>query len=199
MADYNYPTDRIFMPRSFIWGFRDNSRTFDSQLSGATQTTSVPGARWACSLIFENQIPTDRAKIEGFFTLIRREHRIVMPRLDRKTPLGTINTSGVTASAIAQFARVITLNNCGANKTMLAGSMFKIGNQLFMCAIDATANGSGVMTVSLAVPARNATANSTPVTLLSPTTKWIYGSTTGDYARSGQIATGLTIDLIEAF
>lgn len=200
MADYNFPTERIFIPRSIIWGFRDNARVFESQLSGAIQTTSLPGARWACSLIYDNHLPTDRAEIEGFFSLIRRQHKIVMPRLDRKKPLGTINTTGVLlSSTLTQFGSTVVLKNCGASKTLLAGSMLGIGSQLFMTAFDATSSAGGVMTVTVAIPSRATYAIDTAVVLNAPTAKWLYNSNVGDFARAGQVATPLTIDLIEVF
>lgn len=200
MANYNFPTDRIFTPRSIIWGFRDNARVFESQLSGAIQTTSLPGARWACSLIYDNHLPADRAEIEGFFSLIRRQHKIVMPRLDRKKPLGTINTTGVLlSSALAQFGSTVVLKNCGAGKTLLAGSMLGIGSQLFMTAFDAVSDGAGIMTVTVAIPSRATYAIDTAVVLNAPTAKWLYNSNVGDFARAGQVATPLTIDLIEVF
>jgi len=200
MADYNFPAERIFIPRSIIWGFRDNARVFESQLSGAIQTTSLPGARWACSLIYDNHLPADRAEIEGFFSLIRRQHKIVMPRLDRKKPLGTINATGVLlSSALAQFGSTVVLKNCGASKTLLAGSMLGIGSQLFMTAFDATSSAGGVMTVTVAIPSRATYPIDTAVVLNAPTAKWLYNSNAGDFARAGQVATPLTIDLIEVF
>ena len=200
MANYNYPTDRIFIPRSIIWSFRDNARVFESQLSGAIQSTSVPGTRWACSLIFDNHLPEDRAQIEGFFSLIRRQNRIVMHRLDRPKALGTINSGGVLLNSIlAQFGSVAVLKNCGANKLLKAGSMIGIGSQLFMTAFDAVSNSSGIMTVTLSVPSRLTHGADTAVTLDKPTAKWMYNSNGADFARSGQVATPLTIDLVEVF
>ena len=200
MANYNYPTDRIFIPRSIIWSFRDNARVFESQLSGAIQSTSVPGTRWACSLIFDNHLPEDRAQIEGFFSLIRRQNRIVMHRLDRPKALGTINSGGVLLnSTLAQFGSTAVLKNCGANKLLKAGSMIGIGSQLFMTAFDAVSDGSGIMTVTLSVPSRLTHGADTAVTLDKPTAKWMYNSNGADFARSGQVATPLTIDLVEVF
>lgn len=200
MANYNYPTDRIFIPRSIIWSFRDNARVFESQLSGAIQSTSVPGTRWACSLIFDNHLPEDRAQIEGFFSLIRRQNRILMHRLDRPRALGTINSGGVLLnSVLAQFGSVAVLKNCGANKLLKAGSMIGIGSQLFMTAFDAVSDGSGIMSVTLSVPSRLTHGADTAVTLDKPTAKWMYNSNGADFARSGQVATPLTIDLVEVF
>lgn len=200
MANYNYPTDRIFIPRSIIWSFRDNARVFESQLSGAIQSTSLPGTRWACSLIFDNHLPEDRAQIEGFFSLIRRQNRIVMHRLDRPTALGTINSGGVLLnSALAQFGSIAVLKNCGANKLLKAGSMLGIGSQLFMTAFDAVSDGSGIMSVTLSIPSRTTYATNTAVTLNKPTAKWMYNSNGADFARSGQVATPLTVDLVEVF
>ena len=77
--------------------------------------------------------------------------------------------------------------------------MIGIGSQLFMTAFDAVSDGSGIMSVTLSIPSRTTYATNTAVTLDKPTAKWMYNSNGADFARSGQVATPLTIDLVEVF
>ena len=58
----------------------------------------------------------------------------------------------MVATSTTQFSTSLTLSNCGANKTLLAGDWLRIGAtapwQLVMVTEDAAADGSGVMTVN---------------------------------------------------
>lgn len=200
MSTYTWPAAQEFRPDAFTWGVRDNARSFVSELSGAMQTMSLPGTRWACMLTFPNHTLQQRPALEGFLARIRKEHRILMPRLDRPRPLGTIALTGVTlAASAAQFAGQLQLTGCGANATLLAGSMLGLPGQLLMVAESATANGSGAMTVQLTHRLRAAHAASTPVVLNSPTALWTLANANMDFPRVRRLATPLTVELQEHF
>jgi hypothetical protein len=197
---HTWPSTRDFHPVSFTWGVRDNSRSFVSELSGAMQTMSLPGTRWAVLMEINNQAPDARARVEGFLTRIRQANRIEMHRLDRPRPIGTIALNGVTLAATASaFASTVSLSGCGASTTMQAGSMIGIGGQLLMVAQDATANGSGQMTVQLTHALRAQHPSGSPVVLSRPTAKWILKSGDIDFPRYKTIATPLALELVEAF
>lgn len=182
-----------------MWGVRDNSRAFESELSGAVQTASLPGTRWACTMTFEAHTLADRPALEAFLARVRQEHRIAMARPDREAPRGTINTTGVTLGAVAaQFAGQLTLAGCGANKTLLAGSMVGLpGYQLFMAGADATSNAGGVMVVPLTHRLRTGHASGAAVTLVRPQALWLLATNELDFPRARRTNPGLTIELLE--
>ena len=69
-----------------------------------------------------------------------------------------------------------------------------------MCVLDATANGSGVMTVEFRHMLRAAVGGGAAVTLNQPTALYILSGSTIDMPRQpGRAQTGLAADLIEVF
>ena len=149
MTTYAWPATSHFIPESQVLQIFTNQEVHVSPESGYTQVQDNPGAKWGWDLGFSVLDPAELAEIEAYHIRLNgMQHVVSLYDFFRSVPRGTINLSGVTTSGItAQFATTCTLANCGANKTLLAGDWFKIGTQLVMAAADATANGSGVMTV----------------------------------------------------
>lgn len=200
MATFNWPAGRDFAPLSAMWSVLPNDRVFSSQFSGATQTVSIPGTRWGCTLSFNNQGLQVRPAVEAFLAKCRREHRIALWNMARPEPNGTINQAGVTLQAAAsQFATSIVLTGCGASKTLQAGDMLGLPNQLLMVAEDATANGAGVMTVNLTHELRYAQPIGASVTLNRPTALFIQASKSNEFPFAGQHYPGMTVELVEVF
>lgn len=178
-----------------------NNQVFQSPLSGFTQTSSLPGSRWGWSVDWGPSRSAHRQSLEGLLTrLSGREHRLQLWDMKRPRPRGTINTSGVTASAAVQFATTLTLNGCGASTTLLSGDWFSVGGQLLMCVVDATANGSGVMTVEFRHMLRAAVSGGAAVTLIQPTALYILESPQLEFQRQpGFAEPGLSATFVEVF
>jgi hypothetical protein len=200
MTTYTYPNTADFAPQGFTWGVRSNDREFVSQLSGSVQTVSLPGTRWAALLSFNNQARDVRPAVEAFFAKCRREHRIALWNLSRPVPRGSINLTGVTlGAAAAQFANQLTLAGCGAAATIKAGDMLGLPGQLLMAAADATADGSGNMTVLLTHELRAAHLSGAAVTLTRPTAEFKQQSPDTDFPFAGTHYPGMTVELVEVF
>lgn len=121
MSDYTWPTDRLYLPKTNELLAFHNNRATVSPLSGYTQSNSLPGSRWGWMLGFGDQLWGERAKLEGFFAkLSGMEHRAVLYDWARPRPLGTINLTGVTASAASQFATQLTLNGVVGDNLLTA-------------------------------------------------------------------------------
>jgi len=206
MSTYSWPTGRAFKPASITWGQRRLERASVSSLNGSMQSLELPGSRWSVVLDFPAQVVADRRQLEAYILRLNgRQHRIQMARPGITAPAGSINTSGVTASAAVQFASALTLNGCGANKTLLAGDMVGVttsaGQQLIEVPADATANGSGVMSIECRPMLRAAVASGAAVTLLQPTALFVLADPANlDWPReAGGICPGVTIELVEVF
>ena len=201
MATYTYPPTRAWHPRSQYWGTRTNARTNTSGLNGASQTITLPGSRWLVTMSYPQQTQAERAALMGLlFKVSGGEHLLALGDLAQPRPRGTVNLTGVTASAASQFATSLTLNGCGASKTLLAGDKFSVAGQLLVCTDDATASGAGVMTVTFRHSLRAAVTGGAVVTLDGPTALFQLlandiGSQSDPAARTGS----LTFDLVEAF
>lgn len=203
MTTYNWPAADWAKPGSGEWRVVDSlQRSSESPLSGHVQTLAMPGARWAWMLDFNHQPLADREQLEGFLLgLSGREHRVRLWDFKRPRPRGTINTSGVvTSGSTAQFATQMVLTGCGAGKTLLSGDWFATPTQLLRCVEDATANGSGVMTVKFRHMLRAAVATGAAITLLKPAAA--YHRTESGIAAPrdrGLLGRPMAIDFVEAF
>ena len=200
MSDIAWPTGRAFEYAAYSFGLRANDAMWESALNGSVQTASLPGSRWAVTMQFANQTPAERGQLEGLLMRARRQHRIVMHRLDRPRPRGTVALTGVTLSvAAAQFASQVTLAGCGANATLLAGDMIGIGGQLCMVASNSTASGAGVAVVQLTHELRAAAGAGAGVTLDRPTARFMQTSNQIDSSWEGTHHPGITVELREVF
>lgn len=206
MTTYTWPTSgTAFRAASMSWAQRHNSRVAVSSLNGATQTTSLPGMRWGLTIGFPPQSYAERAQVEAFFSrLSGLEHRARLHDLSRPQRRGTCALTGVTASAAAQFATGLTLNNCGASTTLLAGDWLSLptasGTQLLQVVADATASAGGVMAVETRAMLRGAVAAGAAVTLDKPGALFILADAQLDIPRGGSnLCPPWSVTLTEVF
>lgn len=154
MTIYAWPTSgKPFTPIRSSVGSRPNQRVSVSTLNGATQSVSLPGARWVAMLDFPVHTYPERSQLEGFLNrLSGMEHRLSLWDHRRPTPRGTCSVGGVTASAAAQFATTVVLNGCGVSTTLLQGDWIGLttstGAQVVQVTADFTATAGGVMSLT---------------------------------------------------
>lgn len=200
MATYDWPSSDL-CPGSASLRTIPNTLAFTSPLSGYTQTGSLPGSRWGWSYQWAGMDRPRRARLEGF--LIRldgRTHRVRLFDWNRQVPIGTINQTGVTANAAAQFAESLTLNGCGANRTLEPGDWLSVGGQLLACSSPAQANGSGVMTVEIRHMLRAAVTGGAAVTLIRPFALFVLATPELDFPRDpGAGQPTMAADFVEVF
>lgn len=176
MSVYTWPDAPWAVPSATELRVVDTlQRVSESPLSGAVQTLSMPGARWGWGYDFDAQPHDARMQLEAWLIgLSGRQHRVRLWDTKRTRPRGSINLSGVTTSgSAAQFAEQLTLQGCGAGKTLLMGDWLATPTQLLRCTEDAVANGSGVMVVKVRHMLRAAVASGTAITLDKPTALYI--------------------------
>lgn len=200
MATYTWPSGRAWIPQTVSLGVQTNTKTNTSGLSGATQTVTLPGSRWTMTVTMPAQRWADRRALLAFLVKTGGDNVIQAGDMTRSRPRGTINTTGITASAASQFATSLTLNGCGASTTLLAGDLLSVGGQLLMNTDDATASAGGVMTVTVRQMLRAAVTGGAAVTLAGPVALWRLETpdvSTG--FESGDIAPPMSFGLIEVF
>lgn len=208
MSDFTYPSasDSDYLPTSMELVQFHNQRASRSPLSGYVQGLELPGSAWGWVLGYGEQHYDARQKIEGFYAQLNgMEHRVALYDMGRPLPKGTINMSGVTASAASQFASQITLNGCGNTKTLLRGDWFSVvtasGTQLLMCAANATSDAGGVMSnVQVRFMLRAAVTGGATVTLDKPVGYFINANAQFSFPRShGFRAAPVQLTVIEKF
>lgn len=204
MTTYAWPNTRDFLPRTAEWRVVDpNQRSNDSPLSGYSQTVSMPGAKWGWSLDFGNHADARREAIEAFLLrLSGRQHRVSLWDLKRPRPRGTCNLSGVTLrTSGAQFVESVNLQGCGAGNTLLAGDWIGLSNgQVLRIVADATANGSGEMTVEFRHMLRANVAENSAVTLDRPSALYVRTDSNLAMPRNpGRVQPDFSIEFVESF
>jgi len=210
MTVYAWPFKQGFIPEQMNWGAESRTISTESVLSGAIQTSGVPGKRWKVGMNIPASAYQDRAvrmELEGFLDRLGgKEHRVTLWHMGRKGiggygyPKGTINQTGVTVSTTAnQFATSIVLTGCGANTTLKAGDFFSVNGQLIMNPSDATADGSGVMTLPMITRLRMTAAATATVTLQRPTATFVLDSNTWTSGYGLGANQGLGVDFTEVF
>lgn len=102
-------------------------------------------------------------------------NQLALWNLAQPQPIGTMRGSMTLSSSAAQGAGslVITAGAGQAGKTLLAGDLLGLGSgltqQVVRVTANATANGSGVITVAIGTPLRNAFSGGAAVTWDRPT------------------------------
>lgn len=202
MTVYAWPQTGLYTPTELKLMVVQNQAATKSLLSGYTQILTRPGARWGWDVRLSDVTPDELAQVEAYITRLNgREHWISFFDWLRPVPRGTINLGGVTTSGtISQFATSATLTGCGASKTLLAGDWLQLGTQLVMNVTDATANGSGVMTIEFRHMARAQIASASAVVLDHPVSNYIVAESNFESARqSGYAQPGPALRLEEIF
>ena len=189
-------------PTQYAFGQNNNSALNTSPMSGSTQTIEMPGARWTLAIGYINVISPDRGRLSAFLAAMRgMANRVALYDIVHSIPAGTmrgtITTVGVTAAGAISVA--LTAGSGQAGTTLLMGDKLNIGGELKMVVADATADGSGNVTVTIEPPMRNQVAGGASVVWNQPTAlfmltspKWKEDVALGDW-------TSYTIDLVESF
>lgn len=204
MTTYAWPTAYAkHMPQQAHLRVITNARHNSSADSGVSQTVTRPGSRWGWSITMPAMSQDVREDFEGWIVgLSGMQHRISTWDWKHPRPRGTCNLSGVTlAASAAQFATSVQLTGCGASKTLLRGDWIGFSSgQLCRVAADATANGSGVMTVQIRHELRSALSSGSTVTLDKPTALYILTEPSIEFPRiPGRAQPSFGFDIVEVF
>jgi hypothetical protein len=185
-------------------GAVDYGVDFDVQISiyrnGKITTFGLPGARWTCSIRFENDFedryrPATEALI---MSLKGGANRLSLHHLGRPVPNGSLRGNPTLGSAVVAGAEQITIAN--ANGTLKKGDIIGLPGQFVMVLADATPLFSN-LTVQVAPAIRAAHNSGTPVVWNKPATLWIpRGASAGPFPYlSAKLRPPFSIDLVEAY
>jgi hypothetical protein len=158
---------------SFRWNKYNQMAVFRSSFGSQAITTGAP--LWEVDLMGvpeywneANQIATFLESLEG------HTHQLELWNLTQPVPRGTMRGAMVLASAAAQGATTLQISGgvSEANKTLLTGDLIGLGSGLTQQVVrvmsDATADGTGLITVSIGTPLRNAFVSGAAVTWDKP-------------------------------
>lgn len=163
MTTYAWPaTDSAFRLAQLTFKPRHNARFNVSELNGAGQGISLPGARWGLACDFPKQTYAERARVEAFFNrLSGYEHRAQLWDVARSAP-SLLSGAPLVNGALAQFAQTLSLNGpISPGRNVLASTSAIDAAAWTKAAATVTANAStapdGTATADLIVPSTAAT------------------------------------------
>jgi hypothetical protein len=169
MTTLTWPTLTRSGPRDFELTLEANTQTFVSPLSRATQTVEMPGARWLASFTLENLLEADTALLQAFMAKLRgRAGRFTLHNFARPVPRGTASGSPLVKGG-SQTGTALIIDGLAAGATLLTGDYIGVNGELKIVVADATADGSGEMTLTIEPPLRASPADNAAITLVQPT------------------------------
>jgi hypothetical protein len=201
MSTITYPSGLLYTPTSCEWGIRSATTVWTSPYNGETTTVERAGARLVASLDFNNQAEANRGRIEAVFAQLRgRANRLAMYNFKRPRPQGTVRGTATLNGTVTAGATTLVLSGATVNGTLFAGDWLGIGGQVRMVVADATANGSGAVTVQIEPPLRLGATTGATVNFEKPTALFILdGDEWRGQALRGGIAGPCSYSLVEVF
>lgn len=190
----------------FAWGQLRSDMVFNSTLG--SQAVGVAAPRWQVS-IAQSLFKDTNADAGTWQSLALRlggkVHQLELWNTMRPAPLGTLRGTLTLNGAHAQGAATLAISGGAgqAGATVKAGDYFGLGSgttqQVVMATADATADGSGNITIDISATAlRNAFSTGAAVTWDKP--KALFRQTANrqgwKYGR-GNIVSGIALELIE--
>lgn len=169
MTDYTWPSGVVPASNAVTW--MDNTATFVSPLSGTVRSLSRPGGRWMQTLTVTAL--KDAPTIEAFvFRLNGAQHRAIIKDFAYKRQ-GPGGGTPLVAGASQTGLTLATDGWPNSTTVLRAGDRIGISGQMIPIVQDATTNGAGEVTLSLAHPIRTAPADNAPIEIDAPTARYV--------------------------
>lgn len=175
---------------------------FTSMLGAQAVEVGVP--LWGMKLELDTMLHAQAGEAEALAAKLKGQtNQLAMYNAGRPAPVGTMRgTMTLNTSALAgDTSLVITAGVGQANKTLLAGDLIGIGSgtttQLLMVTDAATANGSGVITVSVHAPLRNAFSAGAAVTWDKPVALFRRVKSVYSWTHDAMFSSGHVLEMIE--
>jgi len=156
-------------PTSNTFELVANTRTFQSPLTNAVQTSSRKGSLWKISMQFANLSGDDRKEMQAFLVKLNgQQHRFTVQDHSftrRGAGGGTLLVNGGTQSGTSLVCDGATASVANYLK---AGDYIAFNNELHMVVADTNSDASGNVTISIAPPIRKTPADDTIVEYTVP-------------------------------
>ncbi len=204
MAAYTWPA--AWMPRRFRMFIAPNERSFSGYYSGQTQALDLLGESWRMELELAEMTGLVGQQVQAFLDRLRgRVNTITIGNIQRPVPVGTMRGTPTLLASAAQLASTIQIATT-AGATLLAGDCIGFGGQLSRVMTDATADGTGHMTVEILPRVRIAQTAGASVLWDHPTANMILAAgggspvdfTPGSLDMGGALAGSVVLQLVEA-
>jgi hypothetical protein len=199
MSVINFTTD--IPVASQTWGQKRND--MESRSIFGAQAAEVTGPLWVSSLAAPPQTEAGASLWQLLLLQLRgRTNQLALWCLRRPAPLGTMRGSmTLNADATQGDATLSIIEATQAGKTLLKGDLLGMGTattqQVVMVTADATADGSGIISVNIEPPMRNTIAAAEAVTWDKPCVLFRRSNSDSNWEYQSRMVRGFTVDLIE--
>jgi len=195
MTTFAFPS---ITPTTNTFELVSNTRTFQSPLTNAVQTSSRKGSLWKASLQFNNLSGDDRQEMQAFLVKLNgQQHRFTLhdhSYTRRGAGGGTLLINGASQSGTALVCDGATAN---VNNYLRAGDYISFNNELHMVVVDANSDASGNVTLSIAPPIRKTPADNTLVDYLTPVSGVFMLAGPASWDTQPGIISSFTIEAVE--
>lgn len=189
------------------WGQRRYDLRFDNADVGSGQTRVLAPPRWTAGLVCPDQLSQAAAAVwrDLILRLQGRVNQLALYDMGNPAPRGTMRGTLTlnAAAAVGDVTLSVTGGAGQAGTTLLVGDWVGIGSgltrQLVSVAADATANGSGVIALTISQPVRWAQLIASAVAWDKPTALFRQVGTDASWSHQRAIRSGYTLDLIESW
>lgn len=199
MSIITFPSD-IYVTRMRLDQMRMDL-THSSPQTGVTQAVVFGLPRWKATIEIERMRDSDIGSVKALLMKLRGQiNQLALWDFGRPAPLGTITGSLTLSASASAGATSITITGGTNGQTFKAGDWVGVGTgqnqQLCMVTDDATVS-SGVVTINIEPPLRNALNSGATVTIDKPKALFRLANPQQGWEYSGEYVTGFTLDLIE--
>ena len=195
MTTFTFPA---ITPSTNTFELVANTRTFQSPLTNAIQTSSRKGSVWRASLQFNNLSGADRKVMQAFLVKLNgQEHRFTLhdhSHTRRGAGGGTLRVNGGTQSGTSLVCDGATASVANYLKS---GDYISFNNELHMVVADANSDGSGNITLSIAPPIRKTPADDTIVDYTVPVSGVFLLAGPASWQTTPSITSSFTIEAVE--
>jgi len=195
MTTFTFPA---ITPSTNTFELVANTRTFQSPLTNAIQTSSRKGSLWRASLQFNNLSGADRKVMQAFLVKLNgQEHRFTLhdhSHTRRGAGGGTLRVNGGTQSGTSLVCDGATAS---VANYLRSGDYISFNNELHMVVADANSDGSGNITLSIAPPIRKTPADDTVVDYTVPVSGVFLLAGPASWQTTPSITSSYTIEAVE--
>lgn len=183
------------------WSQQRRDISFSSVFGSQAVEVSPPA--WVVNLDSTGMKESQAGEWQALLMNLRGQtNQLALWNLGRPEPIGTMRGNMVLNAAAAQGDVSLSIVDASqAGTTLVAGDMLGIGTgltqQLVMVTAAATANGSGVITVTIEPPLRNAHLIGAAVTWNKPKALFRRSSSASSWDYANIVVSGFSLDLVE--
>lgn len=191
-------------PASFEWVFNKQSVQHRSPTNAQFQAVDLLSDFWSVTMTLPPATRASSGAIEALFMrLAGGVDRLRLWHAGRPYPIGTARGTMTLSSSVAQFANSFSFSGLTAGSTLKAGDLFGMtvsGNPcLFMLAVDATADGSGAVTLQTINRARSSVSSGVVANLNKPTINFAMADSSVHCLHKPDMFESLSVQLQEAW